>query len=58
VLVDLCDHQIGDHEARAEADHAKADHTKADQAAMLRPYQKLIFKSIELDDRAVFGLCS
>jgi hypothetical protein len=25
VLVDLCDHQVGGHEARAEADHAKAD---------------------------------
>src|SRR5688500_11697478 len=27
-------------------------------AALLRSYQKLIYKSIELDDRAVFELCS
>jgi hypothetical protein len=28
VLVDLCDHQVGGHEARAEADHAKPDQVR------------------------------
>jgi hypothetical protein len=55
VLVDLCDHQAGGREARAEVDHAKADQVRMarDVAAMFDELRAMADRHAELHaDRA------
>jgi hypothetical protein len=50
VLVDLCDHQAGGREARAEADHAKADQVRMarDEATMFDEMKALADRYAEM----------
>jgi hypothetical protein len=55
VLIDLCDHQVGGPEARAEADHAKSDQVRMarDVATMFDELKALADRHAEMHaDRA------